>query len=275
MVAGAALGVVIAGIVFKPIGRAKYQLLVCCVGMTVFFAGLAAADQDHKNLAIAFTLLGGICVGFLMLIPTIIAGLVCEPGDIGLATGFLTSLQQIFSTIATTIYVTILDNRLKVNLLADVAPAAIGAGLQKSALPALFEAITIGTPAAFTKVPGITPAIVRAVSSASQDAYVASFKTVYLVTIAFGVLACIAALFSQNIDDKLTDQVARRMGGIKRHTPVGGGDDVEKTLYLGDLTPLEPLKLEFPWLTVHEVEPLKLEFRWLTVDHVYLSLQKP
>jgi Fungal trichothecene efflux pump (TRI12) len=166
MGAGAALGMVIAGILFKPIGRAKYQLLVCCIGMSVFFAGLAAANQYHKSLAAAFTLLGGICVGFLMLITPIVAGLVCEPGDIDLASSFLASLQQIFGTIATTIYATILDNRLKFNLPADVTPAAIGAGLQKSSFPALLEAITIGTPAAFTRVPGITPNIMRAVSVA-------------------------------------------------------------------------------------------------------------
>lgn len=47
------------------------------------------------------------------------------------------------------------------------------------------------------------------------------------------------------------------MGGIKNPTLVCGGEDIEKTLYLGDLTPLEPLKLEFPWLTV---------------DHVYVGL---
>jgi hypothetical protein len=199
--------------------------------MTVFIAGLAAANQYHGSLAIAFTVLGGICVGFLELITIIMAGLVCEPGDIGLASGFLASLRQVFGTIATTIYVTILDNRLKFNLRADVVPAAIGAGLKKSAIPALFEAIAIGTPAAFAKVPGITPAIIGAVSGALQDAYAASFKTVYLVSITFGGLACIAALFSQNIDDKLTGQVARKMRGIGRSRAVDGDEDMEKTSY--------------------------------------------
>jgi hypothetical protein len=223
------LGQVLAGIVFKLIGYAKYQLLACCVGMTVFIAGLATANQYHKSLAIAFTLLGGICVGFLELITIIMAGLVCEPGDIGLASGFLASLRQVFGTIAVTIYVTILQNRLNVNLPADIIPAVIEAGLKESAIPALFEAITIGTPAAFAKVPGITPAILGAVGGALQDAYAASFKTVYLVSITFGALACIAALFSQNVDDKLTGQVARKMRGIGMSKSVPKEEDIEKT----------------------------------------------
>jgi len=32
--------------------------------MTGFIARLAAANQDYKSLDIAFTVLGGICVGF-------------------------------------------------------------------------------------------------------------------------------------------------------------------------------------------------------------------
>lgn len=50
---GVIVGQILAGLVFKPLGGAKWQLLVCCVGMTVFLGGLAAADQNHKGLAIA------------------------------------------------------------------------------------------------------------------------------------------------------------------------------------------------------------------------------
>ena len=50
---GVICGQVLAGIVFKPLGGAKWQLLACCVGMAVFLGGLAAADASHKGLAIA------------------------------------------------------------------------------------------------------------------------------------------------------------------------------------------------------------------------------
>ena len=60
------------------------------------------------------------------------------------------------------------------------------------------------------RFPGITPSVIGAVGGALRDAHAANFKTVYLVSITFGGLACIAALFSQNKDDKLTGQVARQ-----------------------------------------------------------------
>ena len=49
--------------------------------------------------------------------------------------------------------------------------------------------------------------------NALKNADSQAFKTVYLTSIAFGGLSIGAALFAQNIDEKLTDQVARRFRG--------------------------------------------------------------
>jgi Fungal trichothecene efflux pump (TRI12) len=68
-----------ADFMFKPIGYVKYQLLACCIGMTGFIARLAAANQHYKSFAIAFTVLGGICVGFLEPITILMSSLVCKP----------------------------------------------------------------------------------------------------------------------------------------------------------------------------------------------------
>lgn len=54
--------------------------------------------------------MGGVSVGFLELITIIMAGLVCEPGDIGLASGFLASLRQIFGIIASMFSSTLLNS---------------------------------------------------------------------------------------------------------------------------------------------------------------------
>jgi hypothetical protein len=136
------------------------------------------------------------------------AGLVCEPGEIGLASGFLASLRQIFGTIATTIYVTILTNRLATTIPANVVPAAIAAGLPESSLTALFDALTSGS---FAEVPGITPSIILGVIDSLKVADSQAFKTVYLTSIAFGGCAIIAALFAQNVSERMTGHVARRI----------------------------------------------------------------
>ena len=103
---------------------------------------------------------------------------------------------------------TIFTNRLKTTVPANIVPAAENAGLPSSSLPSLFEAVTSGN---FTKVPGITPNIIAAVGNAGKTADAQAFKTVYLASIAFGVLSVCAALCAQNVDEQLTDNVARRL----------------------------------------------------------------
>jgi hypothetical protein len=54
------------------------------------------------------------------------------------------------------------------------------------------------------------------VGNAIKTADSQAFKTVYLTSIAFGGLSILAALFAQNIDEKLTDQVARKFRGTEK-----------------------------------------------------------
>lgn len=110
---------------------------------------------------------------------------------------------------------TILTNRLTTTLPANVAPAALKAGLPTADLPALFAAIAAGTPTAMEAVPGINPSVIAAVGDAIKVAYSQAFKTVYLTSIAFGGLAVIAALFITSIDGLLTDFVARKIRGVE------------------------------------------------------------
>jgi MFS family permease len=209
--AGLVVGQLLIGVLMKPIGHVRWILVISSIGMTAFLGALASANEFTQARAIAFTVMGGFFVGVLEFVTIIAVGLICEPGDIGLASGLLGSIRSVAGTIATTIYVTILTDRIKVNLPAYVAPAALGAGLPKADLPALFEAIAAGTPDALEKVKDITPKILAAVGTATQNAYSASFKTVYLTSIAFGGCAIIAAVFTRNIDDKMTGFVARKI----------------------------------------------------------------
>ncbi|CZR65194.1 uncharacterized protein PAC_15094 [Phialocephala subalpina] len=211
--AAVVVGQVISGLGFKRIGHVKWQLVGCCVGFTAFLGGMAAVNATNRGLAIALTILAGLCVGALELITIIIAGLVCKPSDIGLASGLLGSFRQASGSIAASIYVSILTNRLTTTLPSNVAPAALNAGLPNTSLPALFAAIGVGTETAMEGVPGITPGIIAAVGDAVKVAYSQAFKTVYLTSIAFGGLSIIAALFITSIDDLMTNFVARKMRG--------------------------------------------------------------
>lgn len=157
-------------------------------------------------------------------------GLVHHPRDLGLANGFLGSVRNTVGTVSGTapfrrfflfftdshqvsIYVAILDRRLAANLPVDVSSAVVKAGLPRSEVPAVLAAVANGTAAALEAVPGMNTIIEAAVADGVKTAYSSSFRTVYLASLAFGALAIIAALFSENIDHLLTGYVSRRIRG--------------------------------------------------------------
>jgi hypothetical protein len=136
--------------------------------------------------------------------------LVWEPEDIGLVAGVMGSVRTACSSVATSLYISILSNQLTKYLPRFVVPAATGAGLPSSSLTDLFAGITAGS---FSNVEGITPAIEEAVSHAVKHAYAKSFRTVFLCTLPFGAIILVAAIISPNVEDYLTDDVARRLQG--------------------------------------------------------------
>ncbi|KAJ9310837.1 hypothetical protein DTO271D3_8880 [Paecilomyces variotii] len=208
-----ALGQILAGLLMKPLGHARWQLVLCTVVMTTFLGAMASTNQYRKDYGIAFTIIGGLGVGFQEMISIIMSALICKPEDIGLASSFLAAIKQVVGTIATAIYVSILTNRLDETLAPTVTPAAVKAGLPKSSIPTLLKAIAAGTSDALDSVPGMTSKIAAVVGEATKTAYSLSFKTVYLTSIAFGGLAIIAAFFTRSIDDKMTSEVAQKLRG--------------------------------------------------------------
>jgi hypothetical protein len=67
-------------------------------------------------------------------------------------------------------------------------------------MPALLKAASLNTAAAYKAVPGITAEVMAAAGLAVKQAYVAAFRTTYLVAIAFGCAALVAAFFTLSID---------------------------------------------------------------------------
>ncbi|KAJ5937122.1 hypothetical protein N7466_003572 [Penicillium verhagenii] len=213
--AGVIVGEVVAGALMKPIGHSKYQLIASTVIITAFSGALAAVNQNTQAYGIAFTAIGGFAVGYLELITLIMCPLYCKPEDIGLASGFLGSAKQVAGTIATAIYVAILDSRIAKNLPDDVSAAALDAGLPKSSLAQLLTAVSTGSATATEAVPGITENIILVVTNATKTAYSQAFRTVFLASIAFGGAAIVAALLSVPMDDKLNNAVAAKLSGTE------------------------------------------------------------
>jgi hypothetical protein len=127
--------------------------------------------------------------------------------------------------VAVSLYSSVLTNELTKFLPEYMTPAAVGSGLPAKSLPALFEGITTGV---FTKVPGINNKILVVVGHAVKHAYAMSFRTVLLCTLPFGCLILTAAVISPNVEEYLTDDVARKLHGTGvTETRANGSEKVE------------------------------------------------
>ena len=115
--------------------------------------------------------------------------------------------------VATAIYSAILANRFTARLPVEMAPVIKNYNVPASAVPDLLGAAALNTPDAYAALPkSITPKILAATQMAVKYAYVDAFRLVYLVAIAFGVLAIVAAAFTRTIPkERKTLQRAIRM----------------------------------------------------------------
>lgn len=172
---------------------------------------MAAITVDRGALAIALMALSAFFLGFVELLAIVLVPLTCAPDDIGLACGFQISCRNVLGTIATAIYLTVLANRNLVNIPREVRTAAEAAGLSNSAIPKAIAAAEAGTAAAYAAIPGITPAIQTAISHAAAVAQSQSFRTMFLISLAFGLTSVIASFFITDMDHLLTDHVSRKL----------------------------------------------------------------
>lgn len=76
----------------------------------------------------------------------------------------------------------------------------MGLGFPSKNIPVLLKAAATNTAASYKAVPGISASVTAAATLAVKRAYVSAFRTTYLVAIAFGCAAIIAAFCTQNID---------------------------------------------------------------------------
>lgn len=186
----------------------KIQMIVAAVFTTAFVAAIAASNKTTQNRTTALLLIGTIAAGYIENLTLSSTAYLWDPADIGLVTGVMGAIRTGLSAIATSMYSSILTTESSKYIPRKVTPAVLAAGLPESSLPSLFASITKGD---FTGVPGISPAIIAVTGSAVKDAYAVSFRTVYLCTLPFGALLIVAAIFSPNVEQYLTDEVARKM----------------------------------------------------------------
>jgi hypothetical protein len=131
--------------------------------------------------------------------------------EIGVAIGVAGSVRSSLSTLASTIYVAILNNRLAITIPAAVTPAVMRAGFDKSLVSELLSALAIGTPEALNAVKDITPNIINVATVAYKDGSTSAYRTVFLASLAFTGTGIVLSLFAPSIDNRMTNKVAVKL----------------------------------------------------------------
>ncbi|KAK4941407.1 hypothetical protein LTR10_018676 [Elasticomyces elasticus] len=221
--AGALFGQAMCGLFVKVLGKHKLQMVIAVSLLTAFTGAMAGTTPTTPTMAVVLVLLAAISLGYVENVALTIGPFCLKQEDLGIALGLLGATRSTLATTAQAIFIAILDNKLITNVPKYVVPAAVNAGLPKSAAVALLEGLAVGN---FTAVPDITPKIIAAAVVANKEAYSQSMKTVFLAAIAFGVCGIIAALNAPNSESKFTNVVPRRLHGKGLQTQASSGEDV-------------------------------------------------
>ncbi|ROT42671.1 MFS general substrate transporter [Sodiomyces alkalinus F11] len=181
----------------------KWQLVAFTVVQTALIGSMASVGANDKAQAIVTVVIAAMTITPPQLLSfTMLSFGLEDQADMGVAVGLAGTFRLFGGAVATAIYTAIYSNRFN-----EVLPAELTAAIEASDVPYsdtllsdLTSAAVVNTRAAYTAVAGATPDLVDRAVEAAREAYVKGFSLVYLVAIAFGALATIAAACTVSTD---------------------------------------------------------------------------
>ena len=105
------------------------------------------------------------------------------------------TIRAIGGAVGVAAFSAIFNSKLTVKLPEYVAGATLPLGLAPTSLGPLIGALASGSVAAAEAVPGVTLEIIQAAGAAITQAYSDSFRYLWILNVAFTVLAIIACFF--------------------------------------------------------------------------------
>ncbi|ORY15284.1 fungal trichothecene efflux pump [Clohesyomyces aquaticus] len=220
---GITVGEVIGGGIAKNLGRWKLQCIVVMTLGTLLLGLGAVCKPDTPKTAMALMFLATTFIGWneALVLPICTISIRSQE-EIGTAAGIAGSSRSAISTVASTVYSVVLTARVTETLSTQVPAKIIAAGLPASSVAAYMAAIAGGgTQALLDKVQGLTPQILATGSTAYRYAYMDAYRTIFLVSLAFGVLGIIANFFIPDIDALMGGAVATTLKGRQKVTEGG------------------------------------------------------
>lgn len=155
------------------------------------------------------------------MVATLVGVCITDQRDIGAAAGLSGCIRSLLGSVSAAIYSAVLRSRQSTTIPARVAPAVVAAGLPTSSVKAFIQALSLGTPAAFSAVKGISPAIIEVGTRAYRVANVDAYRTVFLSSLAFGGLCIILNILIPNVDKLMTSDVAVTLHAADEKNAVG------------------------------------------------------
>ncbi|KAF1812768.1 trichothecene efflux pump [Eremomyces bilateralis CBS 781.70] len=203
--AGGVLASPICGWAFRKWGKfARYQFTLYAMLLTACCGAQAHVGINTNISCTVLTVLLGMGLTGATLCSTTMVQLGQKHEYIGIATAMAITARSIGGCLATTIYTSIIENKIGHNLVPGIAKALLGAGLSQAELPEAIEAIVEKNAAILRTLP---QSVVDAGLIAMKMAYINAFKLVYYVSITFGILGCLAAFSTAEVGHLMTEKV--------------------------------------------------------------------
>ncbi|KAF3309630.1 hypothetical protein TWF173_010719 [Orbilia oligospora] len=202
-----------AGAIMGKTKEAK-TLVVASFVLFLVGSGLMAVMQPHINFAAWFfpTAILGMAVGASTLVLAVVVSL-CTPNEyIAHAMSLLASSRAFGGSIGITIFEQIFSSKEKDILPGKISTAVLDAGLPSGSLEEFLIGSEHGITSALLNIPGVSPVVLEAGSSAMVQGLADSYRFIWYSLIPFAFVTLVLAFFLTSTKAQMTRQVA---AGIK------------------------------------------------------------
>ncbi|KIW03964.1 hypothetical protein, variant [Verruconis gallopava] len=201
-------------------GRIRELMLVSCCVMTAGGGAFAALNRDNLWLSYILLIISGLGIGGIVVPASIISTIICPDELIATVAALTLSIRVLGGAIGYAIYYNVFVQKFTVNAVKYLGAACYELGITKPEEIATVIGITgTGLLPTLKELPQVnsTEAYDKLVY-AGQIAYAKSYPYVYYVSLAFGGVSIICALFLGDIKKYMTDHIAVHMDkGTHRH----------------------------------------------------------
>ncbi|MCJ1343104.1 hypothetical protein MMC31_001295 [Peltigera leucophlebia] len=193
-------------------GHNKELMIASSVIMTAGVGGLAVSRTDNLHVVWGLLVLAGLGIGGIVVPASIITTIICPDDLIGTVSALTLAIRVIGGSIGYTVYYNVFIQHFVPSLTKQVG-AAMTLKLHITNVTYIRQAIVLTGASLIEELDGI-PGIkgnqtaYNIVVKAGQEAFAESYRLVYLVSIAFGAVSILAALFLDNIHQYMDDHVA-------------------------------------------------------------------